>query len=441
MDNIPEIIEAVDGLNEALSAAASDKEAAAAIEDWKIKNPEAYGKFDKMPGGNPFENIESVERPRGGGRGVDITTKPPNSIKFNTHDVNTDFQGDTGGGKGGTEAPKPPNLENGFRSMGMTDDDVFKSKNFQEVNKTQVDAFKNKPGTQANENVVNSETAGRKVPDPKSPEEMAEQSNKTKLSEKVEKKVKSGGKVGRWIKYTLEVGAMAWTYEQLYTAIKQHQNSMNGCWLIDNNSNDKCKLKLLTCNKADITSATGFTLCDYCTDGTNCGNLKFNPCIAGFGVCPNTHKPTDSDIPGGPVVKNLPSCVTNNCKYCTTTNTIPGNYTDNAISADKSCLDSGCPCITRLGDACINDNKDQNCSSFCDASNFMLPPNQSLRCVNASFWGAADDFVGGGLFDAEKILGEIIKIALYILIGVVGMVIIIWLIKFIFNRITAKKEK
>lgn len=137
-------------------------------------------------------------------------------------------------------------------------------------------------------------------------------------------------RVGKWVKRGVVFGLGALTLAALYSFIVDHQNSINGCWLVNNSTGEKCKVKTLTCN-----TNSAFKECT--SKYEVCGASKDQPCFA-EGVCVKQAN-------GG----------------CSLT---IGN--------------SGC--------------KNASCKTYCSNNHLQVPSGYKLVCVNSTFWGAAQDF-------------------------------------------------
>lgn len=184
--------------------------------------------------------------------------------------------------------------------------------------------------------------------------------------EDLESQAKSGKpvEVGKWLKRTVVGIGVGLTLAGLYSLIKEHQNAMNGCWLIKTSDNSKCKVGMLTCDQAARTTGT---ICD----------------------------------PG------IPGCT----DPCTQTKNIP------CFSATTCLKCNGKTCSTQLTQC----SGDSPCSDTCSCSVVGCPPGQVLKCVDVDFWGAADDFFKGLINVPGNILSNIISILIKILI-IIGIV-------------------
>lgn len=184
-----------------------------------------------------------------------------------------------------------------------------------------------------------------------------------KLKEKMDKD--NQVPVGTWVKRVVVLSGIAGTAfaaYMLYNFIKDHQDVMNGCWLIKKDSDNKCKIDILTCNSEDIKSCDEKN-CIICPDISNCTKDVNNT----EGTCFN---------------KNI--CV---------------HYTNEDSKTVQTC-------DKNLGDSACDGNK-TSCSTYCDSNKIECPDGYTLKCVNVDFWGAAEDFFGEPLEFVGGIIGKI----------------------------------
>lgn len=199
------------------------------------------------------------------------------------------------------------------------------------------------------------------APDPTSVQDVDAilRSNETlakKFSEKVDalKRKLSGGdrvSVGTWVKRGLTFGAGLITAGLIYTEIMKHKMAMNGCWLVDIRTGQKCKISTMTCTgKRD----DGDTSRDKsCGEFNVCGRDGLSPCF-------ETTTCTRRNAATGACVETIGKCSTGTCHSLCTFNT-----------------------------------------------SLRLPPGKRLQCVSVNFWGAAEDFfdsVLGTVFDRRFLL-------------------------------------
>ena len=234
--------------------------------------------------------------------------------------------------------------------------------------------------------------------DPVSAEEFEEQVKKNKalekrvkeLEDKTKEDAKKGKKseVGKWIKRAIGVVGIA----ALYGMIKQHQDEMNGCWLVSTKGTDgsKCKVKILTCS----------------SDERNAGD----PCPLPTPGCGTKDKPESCFTPDTCIkYKPLPS------------GSPPGTKQE---------------CAAKLPQCTSG-----KCSPYCDCSKVQCPPDHILQCVQVSFWGAAEDFFQKPFDFAGGMAKKIFFILLWVLGGILLVVGISFLIKFIVKAVKKKHEK
>ena len=397
-------MEGVADLDGAL-ATASEEEASDAAKSWS--------ESEKMKNNKFIEGITSAERDPEGGYNITTDT----GVKYNTKDVLADFNG-----RLSVEDPRDPNITEGFKKMGIKDSDL-KSGDWGKVNETQKNGFRSSQQYKDFDNLRESKRASEGRTTPKNEDDFQRQTTKKldDLNEKLEKISKGkGGKAGRWVKSAFKWVVGGLVASDIYGMVKDHQDSMNGCWLIAQKSSastppQKCKIDVLTCNPDCLKPIeSNFTICSYCKDFT--GNSS---CMDG--VFPEWNPAAPNCVKCGTKIP-LP-------KPCGTGTKIPGQYDP------KTGCPSGCPCTT-ADQACPN--KNDNCSKLCNSANYGLPSNFVLQCVNADFWTAADDFFQGGIGDIEDLLKKIIKIVIIIIIILVLLALLAGGIKFIMNKISKK---
>ena len=203
------------------------------------------------------------------------------------------------------------------------------------------------------------------------------------LKDRAKEDGKTGKKtnVGKWIKRAITVIGIA----SIYEAIKRHQEEMNGCWLVNLSGTDgyKCKVSTLICDS---------------------DNLKGTMC-------------TGSDLSGCGTKSNPEQC----------------------FEVGKTCVEynpNSQTCKTKLAQCTSG-----NCSTYCDCTKIQCPENHMLKCVNVSFWGAAEDFFQQPFDFASSTLKKIFSVLLWVLLGIVVLVVIFFLVKFIINHVRKKREE
>jgi|688.fasta_scaffold11241_11 hypothetical protein len=316
---------------------------------------------------------------------------------------------------------KPPDVASVLKDLGIKSTDSPEFQKFDAANKK---AWAEQPNVKKAQGVNDSTNTGNQISNsvsdpsdppgqkgqPKDAEDMQRRANRAnkggKLNdaiEKIKKGVEYGKKFGKFVVTAIAVGGAAFGALELYNAIKKHQNAMNGCWYINMQTNDKCKIKPLTCNESDTNDPndqSGYSLCSMRESIKDTHDENFNPCAIGA-------KPKGTgDFPG----------IYND----TTLDTACANCADCVVSSD--CKQS-----------------EADCSSKCDPSKFNIPTGYTLKCVSVDFWGAADDLIDGGLGGIDNIIGKILKIIIYIIIGIVGVILVVFIIKFLLGLIQRKK--
>ena len=205
--------------------------------------------------------------------------------------------------------------------------------------------------------------------DPKTPEEMKEMVDKMdgmekkldELRKKLEEdaKGKKGIEVGKWVKRTLIGIFVIAGLEELFHLIKEHQDAMNGCWLIDRTSGNKCKVSIMTCSSGERNNGNK---CSG-TDTSGCGIHNDTACF------------------------NTDTCV----KY-------------KPLAKGQKNQD----CATKLSQCTSG-----HCSKYCDCSKIPCPKGKYLRCVNVGFWEAAGDFLKDPLGLTSGLENMVIKLLKY----------------------------
>ena len=317
----------------------------------------------------------------GDGRPIDL-----NEFKKNAS-VDVDVTKDPYNTKGRTKTQ--------FKSLGFTDveitnggkqlDDFFNQRD-QEM--TQTDAGKSaKAAYDANQQ------SGKKT-DPTSDKDI-DQPTKDKIKEVVNETLKEKDKnetAGKWvksgIKYAAILAILGAAGAGLYEAVSHHQDAMNGCWIMDMTTGQKCKVTELTCAQGPkINIPDGDSKCGLCIDITNsqtCGSLDFNPCLIGGKA---TKPPTDP-------------------------------FPDSGKNCDK------------VAEYC-KDSDNQVCKN-CDPKLYNLIGNSKMVCVNVTWWGALEDVIGGPLDSAiSATITMILNILKWTAVGIV-----ILLVLYIIYRLT-----
>jgi hypothetical protein len=181
-----------------------------------------------------------------------------------------------------------------------------------------------------------------KLGDPKTEEDLnnilKDNPNIKAKFDKFKKKIVSNDKttVGKWTKRVFTIGALSIASGGLWKVINDHKKSMNGCWLVNAKTGDKCKIQTLTCNG-------------------------------------NTH--------------NL--CSPAEMKRCGS-HLLPEENTSQCFANDK-CMkqDENGKCIKTLGNTCSGN---KSCNKYC--GKIRAPLGYKMTCVSTNFWGAANDLMG-----------------------------------------------
>ncbi len=237
-----------------------------------------------------------------------------------------------------------------------------------------------------------------------------------KKAEDAKKEGKTTMTVGDWVKVTGTVAtfaAIGASVGLLIKAIRNHQNAMNGCWLVDDRGSTKNKVRTLTCSSSDRSKSC----CDqYGNIGPNTGKNVTSTCKVHANCC--------DAVPAG-------SSGTIICQKYQIDKS--GNIIKDA---------NGVPLCSECPTQCKEAN---DCSSLCDCSQLAnCPKGKHLQCVNVDFWGAAGDFLGeafGGLIGG--FLKGLWRVAKWIIlaVGIVVLALVAWkIISFIISETKGKKS-
>jgi hypothetical protein len=225
------------------------------------------------------------------------------------------------------------------------------------------------------------------------------------------------GKFGDWVKNNavslLMLAGVGGGIGALIALIKDHQNKMNGCWLVNKKTGNKQKVKLLTCDsKNQIPPPLSPWGSEEPKSGatSTCKGTQASPCCDEL----------DASNP------------TRICKEYQ----IDKKTGKNPVSPTGQIL-----CKT-----CLTQCKGSSpCSSYCDCSTVAnCPKDTYLTCVNVDFWGAAGDFLGdalGGLVGG--FLKAFWRVAKWIIlaVGIVVLAIVAWkVIEFVISETRKKKS-
>lgn len=312
------------------------------------------------------------------------------------------------------------NLANGdivsaFKDMGVTDPKILDNvSGFQDkYNET----VKNSQRYKDQQNLAKSQADGKAQADALGgqPKDEADFEEKTKKMQKeiddLQKKLEDDQKNGKndsfcsgWKGGTkcLALGltgvfSLAWLFKQ----VGDHACEMSGCWLVDSQGN-KCKVSAMSCNDQ---SGSG----NVCTANTIVAGADFkNACIQYTPNCTATGSPAPFGQPD-------PCCATGPA------GTLP-----------TSCSGGNCGIM----------GSSNNCSQYCDCKKVKCPSGYNLTCVNASFWDAWNDLgLPNPFAGLSGIFSEIIKIIVYVVLGLLLLVSLGFAIKGLFSLIRLASGK
>jgi hypothetical protein len=231
-------------------------------------------------------------------------------------------------------------------------------------------------------------------------------------------------------------------------------HAMSGCWLADEYGT--YKIEALTCKQADIDHMGGYTLAGICNDASNCKSGEWVPVKQiGCTCCSDGGLPFPGEYNADADTGNNP-CTSTGCKT-------QGNpncpIKQNIFRAKQEGIELGRwvrgePLIKGLGDttiacpdadqcivkkeACAGDLNQGDCSAWCSPSILYLASGQTVSCEKAGLGDALahlfDNFWKGLSAD----LGPFLKILLYIGIGVIGLIILAYGLKWVFHAFSEK---
>lgn len=211
----------------------------------------------------------------------------------------------------------------------------------------------NQPGNVDIKSVEDVETTGEDIEtkvksDPSSYSEMTEVLERDKsfanemnkrfdeLKKKVEESRSAGKsfKAGKWIKRVVFGGGILIGGLAIFNEINKHRVIMNGCWLVDIRTGEKCKVNSLTCHNISTDEAKYM-----CGQYNVCGKDGLSPCF------------------------------------------------DSSTCARRA---RNGTCEQTIGKC-----RSGTCNKLCSHdSTLKVPPGKRLQCVSVNFWGAAEDFLG-----------------------------------------------
>jgi len=247
---------------------------------------------------------------------------------------------------------------------------------------------------------------------------------KKSWAEKAKETIKDKGKqIAKLIAAGFAIGELA-------KMIKEHQNAMNGCWVVNTSTGAKCKPNFLQCG--DNANKTSHMCLDaaYHDDSAKGG--------VGSWDCSNINTQM------GP---GLCKCGKSKTQFCLdhkrclpvpiTTKKTKESFTYSMATdpKSKSCI--------KVSQACDNGEIKKSCPAGCGTGALPpLPKGFHYRCVNVSFWSAAADWTKNAAHDIIKGAGGIISDAIKtifkqfwpIILGVVIVIIVLGIAWWIFNK-------
>jgi hypothetical protein len=216
------------------------------------------------------------------------------------------------------------------------------------------------------------------------------------------KGAKEGGKTefeyGKFVKSTIKYGLTGLSALMLYNWVKDHQDKMNGCWLVKNEDGTKCKLQNLSCGEVK----TKGELCT--TILSKCGKKVVN----------------------GKTVNGTEACFSDS----------------SCVFWNKNDDGTNTTCAKRLSE--VSGSCKDNCSTYCNSTMIECPEGYSLLCVDADFWDAAADFLESPLNVGGDIISKLTNILKYILYGaliIFGLIMLFKIGTSILSTINKKTEE
>lgn len=168
-------------------------------------------------------------------------------------------------------------------------EDVFDSPPVKEYASAYKNNWNHLPGNQDIEGVEETMNNGKVLEeetqsDPKNPKDAETHATDElkKEVDKLKKDLEKNGKasVGKWVKRTIIFGGGALGLLYLYNEILNHQKIMNGCWLVDIKTGEKCKLPQLTCH-----NLSDEELPYVCKPYFECGPKHISKCFPNNTTC------------------------------------------------------------------------------------------------------------------------------------------------------------
>jgi hypothetical protein len=311
---------------------------------------------------------------------------------------------------------------------------------FEKVENAQTTNFNNNPLKKVQDRIASSKKNAAAIAggddtlkDPKTIEKYKEdQIDKTKEGSKWDT-AKS------WLKWIGAAGLVYVTYE----AIKEHQNKVNGCWIVNSKTGDKCKIIDLSCDPANVDPSPDGNVCPICIDVLGGTNGNSNSSANNFGSTSSSSVCAQlSWAPG--LASNIQD--SGSTKALLTLPIQPGysnNYPGGEADGSGNCKYTKAPTSLPCGGTNSCSGVTGPCDdTTCNSSTYTLPPNCILKCVNMTLLEALDDMLPNILPDApSNILNSIIKYLLYALGIILGVYLVYIVGKWVFSKITSSHSE
>ena len=414
------------------------------------EDPEAFGRFN-TGGGIGDEELEAKMKeqfpnnsdrwPAGAFKDMkvtyDKTTNETTITNKNGETMTTSDLAKKANGDFSVDPPVGPDIEGYFKFLAPDDfnpdDSTFKT-----VEEAQTRNFNNNPLKQVQDRMATSKKNAAAIAG--GDDTLKDPSTIEKYKEDQIEKTKEGSywdTAKSWLKWAGAAAGLYVTYE----VIKQHQNECNGCWIVNSKTGAKCKIIDLSCGDAKKDPGANGSPCPICIDVLGGTNGISNSSANNFNDNPSTKCPMLSWAPG--LASNIQGSV---AVPALLPLPIKSGY-NNDYPGGEANSSGNCPCSAAGNVPCGGPNSCSGVtgpcdSTTCNSSNYTLPPNCILRCVNMTLLESLDDMLPGILPDAPgNILSSIIKYLLYALGIILGVYLVYIVGKWVFSKITSSHSE
>jgi hypothetical protein len=304
-----------------------------------------------------------------------------------------------------------PNTLEAFRAL-LVDEQVLEDKQFRQLCDSIDSANKEAPAAKLSRYLKRSTENVEPV---KSKNAKDLQDKQPKIAEKLKRWAAGLGAgaaaVGTFVAANWQVGVAAVGLAAVLEKVQEHQNKMNGCWLVDSAISakvdfanaSKCKIEPLTCDPELNKPQEDVTQCTLCgTKETNLRPLK------NCGV--------------GEHIFNLVTSI----EAKEAQKEFPGTYDKNTSTfsnvLQQLTKNEYCP-------------QKQSCSAYCRSERYSMRWNQQLKCVNCGTGCAANDLCGGCLsLGPDSLWARMGKTILIAIAGLCGVILLFAIAKHLFEK-------